>query len=66
MKGLKNCPFCGKEAVVKPDDGLFGNLFWLVGCDTKDCYGNMLSGPMYHSKRDAVKAWNMRNDEIRD
>lgn len=52
MKELKPCPFCGGEAQVHKNGG---NLFFRILCFT--CW---TSTGNYHTKKEAIEAWNIR------
>lgn len=58
MSGIKNCPFCGGEAVSRrrrPDHIMNGKYFiCCTKCKNKTGY--------YNSEDEAVKAWNVRVD----
>ena len=51
---LKNCPFCGKSAIVV---NAHNNLFSIRCSDFRDC-GTMIG--VWNTPRRAIKAWNTR------
>lgn len=54
-KGLKPCPFCGSEAVMKSDR--YDENFW-VQCSNGRCF---VDGTFAHgTKEAAAEEWNMR------
>lgn len=65
MEKLKPCPFCGSTDIEVCED--FG---YFIGCDTRDCRGNFSlcerqETGYYHSRKEAVAAWNRRADTAR-
>lgn len=52
---LLPCPFCGGEAKVATCDWLFSVRDYWIYCRSCDC-----SSGRYHSKDQAIKAWNKR------
>lgn len=52
IKNLKQCPFCGGNAVIK-QDVLFGDYF--AGC--ADCH---ISTDLQRSEQEAIKIWEKR------
>lgn len=64
MTEITRCPFCGfKEPHLVnnlvPDD--FLNSYYSVRCDCRDG-GCGADGPWYHSREEAIWAWNRRYD----
>lgn len=60
-KELKPCPFCGKNANVEKDEGLFGNKYLFVRCAccgtrTSEKYANL----EYCAVEEVIRAWNKR------
>ncbi len=54
---LKPCPFCGGEAKIATYDwGYSVKEYWCY-CSFCDC-----SSSRYHSKEEAINAWDMRNN----
>jgi len=71
MDNLKNCPFCGKKAIVKGAKyntlGMYGNSetekYWYAVYCPKCGVGQPKK--TYFSKDDAVEAWNKRTEAER-
>ena len=59
MKPLKNCPFCGNEAVLVSMSS--GELkAFQIGCKTVGCRCDVLKSPAYMIRFNAVELWNRR------
>ena len=55
---LKQCPFCGGEAVLlKPDESA---TIYRVGCNCAHCIGANAVWHAYTSEAEAIAAWNAR------
>lgn len=57
MTGLKPCPFCGWEAVIRK---VFGRYRYRVVCSNYECG---MSTRTYKNAFDAFRAWNRRVGE---
>ena len=70
MSKIKNCPFCGKEAITSCISGKNSkNNTWIIGCDTLDtsgaeprlCIGNIAHVlGTFETEEEAIKVWNSR------
>lgn len=60
MSKLKPCPFCGSKAELK--DLIYrANCGYAVCCTNIDCrVSTIYTLYSWHSKEDAIKAWNTR------
>lgn len=65
MSKIKNCPFCGDEAITK---NIKDNV-WIIGCDTlitngteaRLCIGNIAHVlGTFETEEEAIKIWNSR------
>ena len=54
---LKSCPFCGEEARLKVDPGLFGTPVFWAKCSNRDC-GVSTQAKM--TEAGALDLWNKR------
>lgn len=59
MPELKQCPFCGGEAIVERDS--FSGSFY-VGCLNDECLGFSGLGWTYKKEEEAIEAWNKRHE----
>lgn len=57
---IKPCPFCGKEANIFI--GIIRPKSYGVSCDNVNCKIQPYT-QLYHNKRDAIEAWNIRPKE---
>lgn len=56
---LKPCPFCGNECTLWKDPKP-GIVWYTVQCSADCAIGPWAT---FHNKRDAVNAWNTRNEK---
>ena len=63
---LRNCPFCGGEAIVLQND----EGFYYIGCKNAECIGYVFYNKVYYSlKERGIKSWNTRkpiDDQIQE
>ena len=63
MKKLKPCPFCGEKAMCRKRRVKMNE--WIIGCDGTNgvsCHGYVWKSPVYFTKKEAVNAWNRREN----
>jgi len=58
MSELKNCPFCGSEAVLNSTKEFSNREYASVSCS--EC---LVKTSVYSTEKGAIKAWNKRTDE---
>ncbi|RLF44890.1 MAG: hypothetical protein DRN17_03625 [Thermoplasmata archaeon] len=59
---IKQCPFCGSDAVTEQYSSDQEHLDWQVGCDGEDtnCFGWLPRSESYDTEDEAIIAWNKR------
>lgn len=60
MTGLKKCPFCGEEPIIKT---VSGSAY--ISCGNKNCYVHPMT-EMYWDVQKAMRDWNTRKEEKKD